>query len=327
MAFDIYSMVTDRIIAELEKGHIPWKKPWRVTGSKVTSITGANKVAFNRLTKLAYSGLNQMLLSKTGEYASFKQWHEIGGVIKKGAKAEYVVFWKWLEHEVKDGETGDIKVCRIPVLKYYNVFHIDDVDSVLPLTAASFEETDEQPFDSEQEAEKIIATYSKREDIPIIYRGNEAYYAPTLDRIVIPERHKFKQSAEFYSTVFHEITHSTGAEKRLNRINENGKAFFGNEAYSKEELVAEIGASGMLSLLNIETPASFTNSTAYIESWLRALRNDKRLIVSAASRAEKAIDYIINGQRDVASEIQKISHRRTIKWQQQYLKKAKHWNL
>lgn len=303
MAFDIYTMVTDRIIAELAKGHIPWKKPWKVTGSKVTSITTAKQVAFNRLTRLAYSGLNQMLLSKTGEYASFKQWHEIGGVIKKGAKAEYVVFWKWLEHEEKDGETGDIKVCRIPVLKYYNVFHIDDVDNVLPLTADSFEESGEQPFDSEQQAERIITTYSEREEIPIIYRGNEAYYAPTLDRIVIPERHKFNHGSEFYSTVFHEITHSTGAEKRLNRLNENGKAFFGNEAYSKEELVAEIGASGILSLLNIETPDSFTNSAAYIESWLKALKNDKRLIVSAASRAEKAIDYILNGKRDASPEI------------------------
>lgn len=296
MNFDIYSMVTDRIIAELEKGHIPWRKPWKVTGSKVTTITEAQKVAFNRITRLAYSGLNQMLLSRTGEYASFKQWHEMGGVIKKGAKAEYVVFWKWLEREEKDGETGDIKINRIPVLKYYNVFHIDDVDNVLPLTADSFEDSGEQPFDSEQEAERIIITYSEREKIPILYRGNQAYYVPMLDHIVIPERHKFKQCAEFYSTVFHEITHSTGAEKRLNRLGENGKAFFGNEAYSKEELVAEIGASGMLSLLNIETPASFTNSAAYIESWLKALKNDKRLIVSAAGRAEKAIDYILSGK-------------------------------
>lgn len=117
------------------------------------------------------------------------------------------------------------------------------------------------------------------------------------DHIVIPERFKFKKSAEFYSTVFHEITHSTGAKHRLDRLTENGLAMFGNEAYSKEELVAEIGASGMLSILKLETPSSFMNSTAYIQNWLQALRNDKRLIVTASSRAEKAIDYILNGKQ------------------------------
>ncbi len=297
ITFDIYEAVTNRIITELEKGIIPWRKPWKMSSPKVNTQADLQNVAFNRITKTAYGALNQMLLSRTGEYASFKQWKDCGGSVKSGTKAEMVVFWKWLEKAETDSETGETKLVRIPFLKYYNVFHIDDIKGVEPLTIADLKETPSQSFESEQTAEAIIANYSKRESLPILYKGNQAYYSPMQDHIVIPERFKFSQSAEFYSTVFHEITHSTGAKHRLDRLTENGLAMFGNEAYSKEELVAEIGASGMLSILKIESQSSFINSTAYIQNWLQALRNDKRLIVTASSRAEKAIDYILNGRQ------------------------------
>ena len=297
ITFDIYETVTNRIIAELEKGIIPWQKPWKTSSAKVSTQADLQNVAFNRITKTAYGALNQMLLSHTGEYASFKQWKDLGGSVKSGAKAEMVVFWKWIDKTETDSETGETKIVHIPFLKYYNVFHIDDINGVEPLTVADLNEPPAQGFESEQEAENVISHYSERESLPILYRGNQAYYSPMQDHIVIPERFKFRKSAEFYSTVFHEITHSTGAKHRLDRLTENGLAMFGNEAYSKEELVAEIGASGMLSILKLETPSSFTNSTAYIQNWLQALRNDKRLIVTASSRAEKAIDYILNGKQ------------------------------
>ena len=296
--FDIYETVTNRIIAELEKGIIPWHKPWKTSSPKVSTQADLQSVAFNRITKTAYGALNQMLLSRTGEYASFKQWKDLGGSIKLGAKAEMVVFWKWIDKTETDSETSEPKIVHIPFLKYYNVFHIDDITGVEPLTVADLKETPTQGFESAQTAEDIISHYSERERLSILYRGNQAYYSPMQDHIVIPERFKFGKSAEFYSTVFHEITHSTGAKHRLDRLTENGLAMFGNEAYSKEELVAEIGASGMLSILGLETPSSFTNSTAYIQNWLQALRNDKRLILSASSRAEKAIDYILNGKQE-----------------------------
>ena len=134
-----------------------------------------------------------------------------------------------------------------------------------------------------------------REKIAIRYGGNEADYSPIADMIQLPYREQFqKNQAEFYSTAFHEIVHSTGAKHRLARL--NGTAFFGNEEYSKEELVAEIGASGMLNLLGIETPKSFKNSVAYIQSWIKALRNDTRMIVSASAKADKSIAFILGNQ-------------------------------
>ena len=289
--FDIYEHVTNRIIEQLEKGIIPWRKPWKVSGIQIKGASDITRVAFNRITKTAYSPLNQMILKHCGEYATFKQWHDLGGYIRKGEKAEYVVFWK-LYQKTETNAEGEEKIVTIPILKWYQVFHISQIENVEPLEAKDLKDNGIK-FDSNEEAERIISEYQTRENISIEYEGNEAYYSPIQDLIKLPERFKFgKNGAEFYSTAFHEMTHSTGAKKRLDRLT---PSFFGSELYSKEELVAEIGAAGMLSLLNIETESSFTNSTAYIRSWLGHLRNDKKLIVTAASKAEKAIKYILNG--------------------------------
>ena len=296
--FDIYQAVTDRIIAQLEKGVIPWHKPWKVTGVAIRGAEDLRKVAFNRVTKTAYSALNQMLLTRTGEYASFKQWTEAGGKIKKGSKSEIVVFWKWLDIlDEKDlDESGKPKKKKIPFLKYLQVFHIDDVEGVKPLDLSNVTEASEQQFNSDEEAERIIDTYSEREKVRITYEGNAAFYRPYTDEIYLPERFKFgKVGAEFYSTAFHEITHSTGAACRLDRIK---PALFGSTDYSKEELVAEIGACGLCNLLNIETAKSFENSAAYIQSWIKKLRDDNKMIVMATAKAEKAIRYILNGKEE-----------------------------
>ena len=306
--FDIYQEVTDRIIAQLEKGVIPWRKPWKVSGIAIKGATDITRLAFNRITKTAYSPLNQMLLSHVGEYASFKQWQELGGTIRKGAKAEIVVFWKWLdvtktEKSENENEPDKVIRARIPYLHYYQVFHISDVIGVKPLDFKNVkpEDVTENEFDVSEQAENIIQEYASRENLKIMFEGNEAYYSPMLDYVKIPERFKFgKNTAEYYSTIFHELTHSTGAKHRLDRLSRT--AYFGSTDYSKEELVAEIGASGMLFLLNVETESSFKNSTAYIQSWLEQLRNDKKLIVHASSQAEKAIRYIFNGKEQ--NEIQ-----------------------
>ena len=292
--FDIYQAVTDRIIAQLEKGVIPWHKPWKVTGTAIRGAEDLRKVAFNRITKMAYSPLNQMLLTRAGEYASFKQWTEAGGKIKKGSKAEIVVFWKWLDilDEKDRDQNGKPKKKKIPFLKYLQVFHIEDVEGVKPLDLEEVTEASEQQFDADEEAEAIITAYTERESIRLTYSGNEAFYRPGTDEIYLPERFKFgKVGAEFYSVAFHEITHSTGAAKRLDRLKPGG---FGSHEYSKEELVAEIGACGLLNLLGIETNGSFENSAAYIQSWVRVLKNDNKMIVMASAKAEKAIKYILN---------------------------------
>ena len=280
MKLDIYQMVTDRIISQLESGIIPWKKPW-------TGVSPLNGGAFNRVTKKSYSILNQMLLGEGGEYATFKQWSALGGKIRKGEKQKIVVFWKVIHKTIQDKDGNDKEV-GIPFLQYYGVFHISQVDGVEPLNKEELKEVDPIP-----EADEIINSYITREGID--YKettSDRAYYNPSADEVVVPAKSQFQCINEFYSTAFHELTHSTGHKSRLDRSH-IGVAAFGSEEYSKEELVAELGAAGMLNLLGIEIPETFKNSTAYIQSWIRALRNDKKMIVMASSKAEKAIAYIL----------------------------------
>lgn len=275
---NVYEMVTSRIIAELEKGIIPWEKPW----------TGVRSGAFNRISKKPYSIINQMILKHAGEYATFKQWSELGGHIRKGEKSEMVVFWKIFEKEETNEETGEKEVKKIPMLRYYNVFHISQVEGVEPL---------EMPFaevEPIKEADRIITEYVEREHITFEEcASNEAFYSPSRDRVVVPMKEQYKNINEYYSTTFHELTHSTGHKNRLDRLHTGADAAFGSETYSKEELVAEIGSASIMNLLGIETTKTFRNSAAYIQSWLSVLKNDNKFIVSASSKAEKAVNYII----------------------------------
>lgn len=281
MSKNVYDLVTERIIEQLEKNIVPWHKPW----------TGTHDGAYNRISNKPYSLINQMLLSHSGEYASFKQWNELGGKIKKGAISEIVVFWKIQPFE-EEQEDGTKVIKQIPILRYYNVFHISQVDGVEPKERTKF--TELEPI---EEAERIKEEYKEREHINIIETvTNKAFYSPTGDYIQIPCKEQYSAIEEFYSTLFHEMIHSTGHKTRLDRLETGSNAHFGSESYSKEELCAELGSASILNILGIETPKTFNNSTAYIQSWLRVLRNDNRFIISASSRAEKAVKYILNEQ-------------------------------
>ena len=275
---DIYNMVTTRIIEQLEKGYIPWKKPW------ASCLDGT----FNRISRKPYSLLNQLLLSRCGEYATFKQWDQIGGKIKKGEKSEIVVFWKIQETQEKD-EAGEIKIKKIPILRYYNVFHISQVKNVFPLTKT--EEFETKPI---ERAEKTLHDYLTREQITLSVGADRAFYNPYTDSITLPAITQFECAEEYYGTVFHECGHSTLKESRCNREAENRSAIFGSEDYSKEELVAEITSAAILHSMGIETAETFKNSAAYIQNWLQVLRNDRKFIVSASGKAEKAAKYILN---------------------------------
>ena len=229
-----------------------------------------------------------MLLEHTGEYASWNQWKNLGGHIKKGAKAEIVVFWKIIDVEEKN-DKGEIEKKKLPLLRYYNVFHISQVEGVEPLKEKL--NTEIEPI---EEADRIISDYVDREQLTFNEcKSNKAYYAPLIDTVVVPLKEQYKNINEYYSTTFHELTHSTGAKNRLNRLDNNNVAAFGSQNYSKEELVAEIGSASMLNYLGIETTGTFNNSAAYIESWLKVLKNDNKFVVSASSKAEKAINYIL----------------------------------
>ena len=281
MSKSVYEMVTDRIISQLENNIIPWQKPW----------AGIRSGSFNRISKKPYSLLNQMLLKYDGEYASYKQWQDIGGHVRKGAKSEIVVFWK-IQPVEEEHEDGTKEVKQIPFLRYYNVFHISQVDGVEPLPKEELK--DIEPI---EKAESILYDYWTREHITIEHKtGDDAYYSPSRDLIRLPLFEQFINANEYYSTAFHESVHSTMKESRCNRAEERKDKLvaFGSEDYSKEELVAEIGSANLMNIIGIETSGTFQNSTAYIQNWLSVLRNDTKFIVSASSKAEKAVKYILN---------------------------------
>lgn len=288
---NVYQIVTDKIINELAKGIIPWQKPW---------ITAEQGGALNYVTRKYYSPLNQMFL-RTGEYLTFNQIKERNGSIKKGAKADIVVFFKKYEKTQKneDANAADEESTRTAfVLRYYNVFHISDVEGIESKQEQTQLNTDMQPIDK---AEDIINGYVTRENAPKFNNdtfSNNAFYRPSTDEVFVPMMAQYKDIEEYYYTAFHELIHSTAAPQRLNRKGEQKTlARFGSEDYSREELVAEIGAAMLCNTAELNGEKAFKNSVSYIQGWMQHLKNDNHAIVWAASRAEKAAKYILSEEQ------------------------------
>lgn len=277
---NVYQIVTDRIITMLEHGTIPWRRPWRTV----------RDMAYSRTTGRPYSLLNQLLLDKPGEYLTFKQVQAAGGRIRKGEKAKIVVFWRLLTVNGEDADPEDDDGAeRVPLLRYYNVFHIDQCEGI---ERKWKDEPLREYFSPVERAEEVAAGYLQRSGCKLnIDRRNESFYRPSADTIFLPLREQFESDADYYAVLFHEMGHSTGHESRLNRLAKNQG--FGSEAYSKEELVAELTAACMMNHLGLETPDTVDQNAAYIQSWITRLKNDNRLIVSASSRAEKAVNLIL----------------------------------
>lgn len=305
---NVYDMVTDRILAELEQGNIPWRKPWirpsvQYKGIKIE--VDPSSCAFSRSTGKPYSMLNQMLLRRPGEWATYKQIAEAGGTVRKGEKSSMVVFWKFIETK-KTNASGEEETERIPMLRYFNVFHVEtQTEGIKPKTRAITETRMvrdgmtplEQKWDAIEEADEIVRRYLEHSGVThtdVI--GDRAFYRPSTDSIETPAKAQFKDPAEYYSTLFHEITHSTGHMSRLDRFRESGSHAFGSDNYSKEELVAELGASALVNFLGIESKDSFRNNAAYIQNWAQHIRADNKLIVAASGKAEKAVSYILSGE-------------------------------
>lgn len=290
MKNNVYQMVTDRIIEQMEKGIIPWQKPW----SGVGLLDGG---AVNYVTRKPYSLLNQMLLGRKGEYLTFKQVKALGGDIKKGAKSSMVVFFTMAAYKDEKSEEPEEKdkLKTFPLLRYYRVFHLDDttgIESKMPKE----EETKENELKPVEAAEAIISGYLSRESRLKFQNDKpsaQAYYSPTFDEVVVPMMSQYAIVEEYYSTTFHELTHSTMKRGRCDRKSENKLAAFGNEEYSREELVAEIGSAMLCNYAGLDNEKAFKNSVAYIQGWLSHLKDDNKAIVWAASRAEAAAKYII----------------------------------
>lgn len=297
---NIYDQITSQIIAELENGIIPWQKPW---------ANGSFMGCISHTTGRPYSLLNQWLLGgRAGEWLTYKQIQDEGGRVRKGEKASTVVFWTFVSKvvdrkvteekddagEVVGTETKEL-IANYPVLKAYTVFHIDQTEGIQPRFNNEAVKYEHAPI---EEAEIAIENYVARENLKLeIKESDRAFYCPSTDSVTVPNREQFEVTEQFYSTLFHELTHSTGHESRLNRLGVAGLHYFGDTEYSKEELVAEIGAAFMCQSVGIDCAKAFKNTVAYIQSWLNALKGDKKLIVAAAAKAEQAVNYMLNGKK------------------------------
>lgn len=283
MATNIYQMVTDRIIEQMNAGIVPWHQPW----------IGGSAMAISYTTRKTYSMLNQLLLGKPGEWLTWNQIQSKGGRVKPGAKSRFCVYCQPVEKPQYDPETGEKKADSYLLLKWYRVFHIDDTLDIPSLCTTLTPGDSLSPI---EQAEQAISGYLNREaslrfinDQP----SASAYYSPSRDEVVVPMLAQYALTEEYYSTTFHELTHSTMHEKRCNRQSESTITRFGDSAYSREELVAEIGSAMICNRIGIEHEKAFKNSAAYIASWLKALKNDNKMIVWAAKKAEEAARYIL----------------------------------
>ena len=279
----ICEMVAERVLEELKNGVIPWNQPWFGSDRFVSHVNGKH-----------YSLLNCMLLGKPGEYATFKQIKNEGGSVKKGTKGKFIVYWNMYKKE-EVGDDGEKKIKVIPVLKYFTVFNLNDCEDI----KKKYLNDDDTKFIHEEvkDAEDVIRGYCEANPTLKILRderSNSAYYRPSEDLIQVPMMEQFEQVEEFYSTLFHEMTHSTGHWSRLGRFKEEGKvAAFGGEDYGKEELIAELGAAALCGKCGIETRDSFRNSAAYLKGWTDAIKGNPELIVAAAGKADKAVEFIL----------------------------------
>jgi antirestriction protein ArdC len=284
---NIYQIVTDRIIASFEKGVIPWEKPW-----KSPKYVGG-VFPRNFLTGKPYRGVNVMLLWGT-DYSSpfwltFKQAQELGGSVRKGERSERIVFCKQLPRREEDATAEKNGESRRPpfVLTSYSVFNVEQCDG---LQIPEIDQPVRNRVETDEACEAIVTNWNGRPAIRTeIETETRAYYRPSTDSVHLPARFRFVDTAHYYATLFHELVHSTGHESRLART---FGEHFGDELYSKEELVAETGAAFLCAVAGIATEHTERNTAAYLQHWISALRQDNRLIVQAAAAAQRAVDMI-----------------------------------
>lgn len=273
---DIYALINNQIIQRLEEGIIPWRQTWTTAG-----------LPQNLSTKRYYKGINVWILCSFGFkqnlFLTFRQIQGLGARVKKGSKSIPVIFWKKFEKE--DSQSNEVKYNSF--LRYYSVFNIEQCEGLPNGMIPTKEGTENDPIES---CESIVL--SMQNPPKLCHAGDEAFYDPKLDYINMPMMKSFDNNESYYSTLFHELVHSTGHTKRLNRkeIVEDNR--FGSEGYSMEELVAELGACYLNSHVGIEK--NIDNNVAYIKHWLQVLKNNNQFIIYASAKAQRAVDYILN---------------------------------
>jgi antirestriction protein ArdC len=274
----VYEIITNQILADLEKGEVPWRKPWH-------SLPPANLIS-----KKPYRGINVFLLGFAGYgsqfWLTFNQAKQLGGNIRKGQHGTKVIFWKCKTRETESAD-GEIEERRSAFLRYYTVFNLEQTEGLSALLTLP-------PAFPIESAEEIVKAMPNP---PAFEQDSRAAYIPSKDTVTMPSRMAFQSQAEYYSTLFHELAHSTGHAKRLGREGIEKIQPFGSEDYSKEELVAEMGSAMLCGVAGIEQ-ATIGNSAAYLRGWINRLKADSRLVIAAARAAQEAADYIRGESQD-----------------------------
>jgi antirestriction protein ArdC len=286
MQSDLYTRITDQIVCALEQGVRPWHKPWdaaHVAGPVSRPLRASGQ---------PYSGINVLVLWATSMergytapiWMTFRQAKELGAHVRKGERGTLVVFASRIRRTETDEDTGEISEREIPFLKGYSVFNVEQIEG-LP---AHYTATVPPRMNEEQRIVHAEAFFAAT-GADIRHGGNSAHYVPSLDYIQMPPFESFRDATAFYATLGHEQVHWTRHKSRLDR--DFGQKRFGDQAYAMEELVAELGAAFLCADLEL-TPQIRDDHAPYIAGWLKALKEDKRAIFSAASHAQKAVDFL-----------------------------------
>lgn len=285
MKKDVYQTITNTIVAELEKGVRPWHKPWNAehAAGRITRPLRSNGIP--------YRGINVLMLwaasCEKGYSAplwlTYKQAQELGGQVRKGEKGNLVVYANIITRE-EETETGDTAERTIPFMKGYTVFNAEQVEG-LPANFYALAEPVLDPVQRIDQAEAFFQATAA----DIRHGGNQAFYSMSDDRVQMPPFEAFESAEAYYATLAHEMTHWTKHPSRLDR--DLGRKRWGDAGYAMEELVAELGAAFLCADLEL-APAPRAEHTAYIASWLKVLKDDRRAIVSAAGFAQTAADYL-----------------------------------
>jgi len=304
----ITKKITEMVIEMLDKGIIPWKKPW---------VGGISNAPRSISTKKHYRGANSMILGCAGYsspwWLTFGQARKLGGMVRKGEKSMPVHYWKFnQEYDCRTcggsglSSNGQCTACdgtgiyksKYPQLFSFNVFNALQCEGLPEKYYETIkpEEGEGEEFDPVEECEKICDGY---ENAPDTYhdQSDRAYYSPSNDDIHLPNPDQFNTPSEYYSTRFHEMVHSTGHQSRLDRdslVNSDG---FGNHKYSKEELVAEMGATFLRGITGVNGDSVMDNSASYIANWKQKLQDNTDWLVWASSRAAKGVDWILGDRK------------------------------
>lgn len=281
----VYDVINSRIMELLEQGTVPWRRPWNATSSQPKNLVSQKE----------YQGINVFLLGcqqyNSPFWLTFKQVQDKGGQVIKGSKSTPVIFWKWIDRKDADAANDKAGGGKVPLLRYYSVFNIEQTEGVEAPAVAEITSSHEPLALPEQ----IIKGMPHRPDIR--FGGNKACYSPVLDYVQLPHLSTFETPEEYYCCIYHELSHATGHASRVGRKGIMEPSYFGSHEYSKEELVAEMSAAFLCGHSGIEN-VTVENSAAYIAGWLKALKNDKTLLVHAAAQAQKAADFILNRKGD-----------------------------